>query len=982
MRKFFRKSGLGAHIGLRRWVWSFFVKTAILPVVTVELVFFGINFSANMVAAGIMTDYMTDQANTQAGQVTTLEAQNLQKELDGVTTITQMLARETGAALGSPNRIRPEDESRVSETADGMIYSAKDAPEGGAAAFYSGIRPADQDIRSRISRILTVQAFMKDIKNTNPLISQVFFNSYDSLNVIYPYFDVLNRYSPRTDFTKFNYYYEADASHDPGRNTVWTGMYQDPSGHGWVTSCIAPVYNGDFLEGVVGVDITMPVITQQLADVKTPWGGYAMLVGKDGSIFSMPEEDEADFRLEDLVDKDPNTMSSKTFEPSEYNLYGKTGLEGFSGKIKSNASGTVSTVLNGKNKLASWDTVGDTGWKLIIIVPEETVYSGLNHIKWVLSTTGMTIVGSVILFYSLLFFVLYRRSRQMSTSLSEPLQTINEMAGKIGRGDYFQQAPDFNVDELRETSQSLAQMGKKLGQANSELLITQEKLREREAYLEAIVSSVDDTIIEMDEDGTLKNILKVDPALKGIRYLPGPTIQSLSILDKNSEDELLAKIKSAIQTGQPESIEYQIETPNGTRFRQARITSVQNARSATISVRDITERKEMEQSIVEARDLAEKASLAKSQFLSNMSHELRTPLNAVLGFSQVLGMDPEAPLTESQADCVHEIEKAGHHLLELINEILDLAKIESGKISLSIEPVAVPVIMKEALSLIKPMAENYGVKINIPENPCKGRFIFADKVRIKQVLINLLTNAIKYNKQNGIVDFYCSFESGRMYFHVNDTGLGIPGEEIEEIFKPFYRLNATKNVIEGTGIGLSMVQQLLKLMGGEINVESQVGVGSKFVVSLPLAPDPLDIGTVIPDQIEQDLLRDNIQAKTILYVEDNPSNLTLIERIMGYIPHTKLITAVSAEIGIDLARAHRPDVILMDINLPDMDGYEMLGRLHGYPETAAIPLIAVSANAMEKDIEYALALGFKDYITKPIHVSDFIDKMKRILLGP
>jgi CheY-like chemotaxis protein/anti-sigma regulatory factor (Ser/Thr protein kinase) len=362
-----------------------------------------------------------------------------------------------------------------------------------------------------------------------------------------------------------------------------------------------------------------------------------------------------------------------------------------------------------------------------------------------------------------------------------------------------------------------------------------------------------------------------------------------------------------------------------------------------------------------------------------MSHELRTPLNAVLGFAQVLEMDPSAPLAGMQKECVYEIMTAGNHLLELINEVLDLARIEAGKARLSIEPVSINTIIEETMTLIIPTGEKYGINVYADACNCQNGYVKADKTKLKQVLVNLLSNAVKYNKPNGKVEFWCETDTATVRFHVVDTGIGIPADEIEAIFKPFYRLNNTKNIIEGTGVGLALVRQLTEMMGGTVTAESTDGEGSHFCVELPAAEEM----TLWSE-------REEMAAKTaagsvggpaekkILYIEDNQANLRLVERVFGLIPGAVFMSSPSAELGIQKARLERPNVILLDINLPGMDGYEAFLKLRGYDETKDIPIIAVTSNAMEREIERAMGMGFYDYITKPIRTDLFIERIKRV----
>ena len=612
------------------------------------------------------------------------------------------------------------------------------------------------------------------------------------------------------------------------------------------------------------------------------------------------------------------------------------------------------------------------------MIPEDRISEALNQINQNLAATGLFIISALLSFYIVFFFILYKRSRKMSLSISYPILTINEMVHSIGAGNYYQKTPEFHVQELNETARHLIDMGEQLGESNQALLYAQEKLKERESYLQAVVNSMDDVILEVDGDGNLKNVLAMDPGMYAKTHEPGESVSVYSIMSRDKADKYLNIIREVISTGITQTIEYEIDTSEGIHWFQARISLIQNTKTVVISARDITGRKEMERSMMLARDEAQKANQAKSRFLSSMSHELRTPLNAVLGFAQVLELDPAAPLTESQSECVQEIEKAGHHLLELINGVLDLSKIESGKINISLEPVRVSAVMEETLSVIKPMADKYGIRIDSHGAICQNCFVLADKIRLKQVLANLLSNAIKYNQPKGSIDYYCEMNEGVMRFHVIDTGTGIPREELEAIFRPFYRLNTAKKQIEGTGIGLSLVKQLSEMMGGRVLADSEEGFGSHFTIELPASDNGnllLENPVLSPAELSETVKNEQV----ILYVEESPSNLALVERVAGHIAQTRLISACTAQLGIDLARSHQPVVILLDINLPDMDGYEIMKKLRGHAETQRIPVIALSANASEKDIACALAAGFTDYITKPINVTEFLQKLGRLL---
>lgn len=376
-----------------------------------------------------------------------------------------------------------------------------------------------------------------------------------------------------------------------------------------------------------------------------------------------------------------------------------------------------------------------------------------------------------------------------------------------------------------------------------------------------------------------------------------------------------------------------------------------------------------------ARAAADKANQAKSEFLSGMSHELRSPLNAILGFAQLMESGTPAP-TASQKASIEQILRAGWYLLKLINEVLDLALIESGRMALSNEPVSLPEVLQDCQTLMTPLAQKKAVTLHFGQMaaPC---FVHADSTRLKQVVINLLTNAIKYNRQGGSVTVTCSERpGGRLRISVQDTGEGLSADKVAQLFQPFNRLGRENSDEEGTGIGLVVSKRLVAQMGGEIGVSSTVGVGSVFWVEVALIGAPQFVG------LEGDLpLAATTPAaplttvRTVLYVEDNRANMELVQQLIARRPDLRLLGAADATRGMALARLHQPDVILLDINLPGISGLQALKILQEDPCTQHIPVLALSANAMPRDIARGLAAGFMHYLTKPIRVPEFMDAL-------
>ena len=389
----------------------------------------------------------------------------------------------------------------------------------------------------------------------------------------------------------------------------------------------------------------------------------------------------------------------------------------------------------------------------------------------------------------------------------------------------------------------------------------------------------------------------------------------------------------------------------------------------------------------DARDEAEAANQAKTEFLSRMSHDLRTPLNAIFGFAQLLQMDQT--LSDTQKTHINRIVDGGRNLLDLVDHVLDLARIESGRLALLIEPVDLTDLVHEAVQSTRPLADARSVTVNL-DVPAAMPLVLADRSRLRQVLFNLLSNAVKYNHDNGLVDITCQQENDhRLHLTVRDTGHGIPHERLATLFEPFIRLEHGPTYGSGTGIGLAVARQLMEAMAGDIHVESTIGKGSVFTITVPIAcdKDHPSLSRLAESQVPYgDSDEQGSQATThmyqLLYVEDNPANPRLVEEIVKERPHIELLTSPKAEDGLELIKNHLPDLILLDVHLPGMSGLDMIRILRDTPETRDITAVALSADAMPQDISKALDAGFQRYVTKPVNVVEILRLLDEFLPPP
>lgn len=481
--------GGGGQIDIFRWLWRSYARTALVPLVLVEFVLVGAYLLTHNYMAGANISLLREQARNRLAELVDGQASRIGEKLDTVRVETEIFRRATENVFTADSEPAPAESARYALSADGVYYTPKD--DGGAALFYSTATAVGETERRKAWKTAALDPLMRNIRQASPLVMQIYLNTFDSMNRIYPFFDVLKQYPSNMVIPEFNFYYEADAARNPERNTVWTEVYLDPAGQGWMASCIAPVYTGDFLQGVVGLDVTVEVFVKQVLDLQIPWAGYALLVSRDGGIMAMPPAAEVALGLSELTSHHySEAIRREELKPDAFNIRKHPLLQDIARDISSSGATGVSEIEISGKQLAAWSTIPQTGWTLLAIVPEKNIYAESDALATRFRNIGLLMITGLVIFYLAFFLFLYSRAREMAHVLAKPLGELNAIAEDIGRGNYQQTAPQTPVLELQRTAQQIVNMGKVLGQSNESLREARDAAEQANASRSSFISQM------------------------------------------------------------------------------------------------------------------------------------------------------------------------------------------------------------------------------------------------------------------------------------------------------------------------------------------------------------------------------------------------------------------------------------------------------------------------------------------------------------
>ncbi len=881
-------------LALRRYVFREFCKAALIPLLFIELALVALYFSINAVNHDNAVDTLQRESMSHLKEIVVDQSRILNGQIRAIATLGLIAQAHTAYLYNTPDLVasRVGDPGRYAFAPDGAYYQIND--NGTGSLYYSSVTPIGAAEKAKAARSEVLGPLYRHIFEANTNIVAVYLNTHDSMNRYYPYIpETYSQYQPNLDITEFNFYYLADARHNPERGAVWTEIYLDPAGKGWMMSCVAPVYTGDFLQGVVGIDITITKFTDNILNLDLPWGAQAFLADGEGMIMAMPAGVEHLFGLTELrkhVYKEKVTRN--TYKPEEFRLI-KSAIPGaadiFAGMLgQEEAAAELS--IGAKEYLLTQATVRETGWKLFVLADKNRILEPITAMDRRANRIGYAAIGGMALFYLLFFLYLLFNAGRISRQIATPVVAISERSMRIAKGFYDLTPYVGDIRELDALSESYAVMVREIQLLHADLKaqieranleieereLAQQALRQSERKFSAILNHTFQFIGLLELDGTVVEMNKT--ALDFIGCTPSEVIGKLFWETPwwRHSPEAQAEVRRAIDKAvQGELVRFESTSANARGEVEFIDSSINPVRDETDTVvflipegRIITPLKHVEQELRRAKDAAEGANRAKNEFLANMNHELRTPLTHIMGFTEILLEQQFGPLNERQKKYLTNVMTGSTRLLALINDILDLAKVEAGQEELQPTTVNIKQLLENSLVLVREKAGKRGIAITTDIGAVPDA-IYADERKLKQVVYNLLANAVKFSGEGGKLSLAAALSDGAQlaarFAHrpadqkpgsslpsikahqsyvlvsVTDTGIGIKPADLDRIFNTFEQVDgSTSRRFQGSGLGLALSRTFVELHGGAIWAESEgEAKGAAFRFVIPVVHPPV-----------------------------------------------------------------------------------------------------------------------------------------------
>ena len=792
-------------MSLLRWVWQTYVRNALIPLLVVELLLVVVYPTSHAWSLRKNVEALREVARQEILRIADDESAIIENQLGQVAALTEVLRRQTALALATPAPTSA-DRARLRLQPSGALTTVAD--DGGAAVFYSALTPKGPAQYEKLARLSALDPLLRDITEANPLIVQAYVNTHDSLTRIWPWIDAATQFDPRIDMPTFNLYYEADATRNPRRAVVWTDAYVDPAGQGWMVSAIAPVYRGDFLEAVVGADVTLDRMIAGVLGTDIPWQGFLLLIGKDGTLLALTPQGERLFSLKELTAHDYGAViRADTFKPEEFNVYRRRDFAAI-GDLLAREPGGAGRLDGPRPHLVAWQTIPSAGWKLMTLVPEEAVFGPSRALSDELAMIGWIMLGGLVGFYAIFFTFLYRRAHYVSRSISQPLEQIERMAHRIAVGEYEHATPEFGVSEFRHTVGELQRMGRLLGDSDHARQAAEARLTERNEELSTILSLSPDGLVSFDDAGS---VTETNPAFLTL------TGWARSDLIGRSRVDFWARFSRLGPIAEPEPGVASILRLLRPRPVVLECRVVSAAGGAQVAYfRDITSADELDR--------------MKSQFLATAAHELRTPIAVITGYTEFLqASDPPAV---QRGEILATMRRHGDHITGIVTELLDLARIEAraGRDFTMIRQPLAPAVRR----FVETFRIGDDARVPLLTGDIGDIEVFVDADKFCQALGNVLSNACKYSPAGSPVVVRLAAGEGEVGVEVRDEGSGMEAEVVERIFDRFFR-GEEATAVPGSGLGMTIVKEILDIHGGRVEISSRPGHGTAVILWLPRA---------------------------------------------------------------------------------------------------------------------------------------------------